>query len=82
VTIEFFGLDDPRRKNLFRERAALVVALFAMLEDGNKKLIKGFQSPQSSHTSCARSFVRLYRQDRKLAAQLAERAGDFIAMNS
>ncbi len=76
VTIEFFKLDDEaKRKNLFRERACIIVALYPQLEKladgatGDAKveaqgLVDGFTSPKAPHTNCARSYRDLFLDDR------------------
>lgn len=93
VTIEFFALDDETRKNLFRERAALIVTLFMLLEKfhgggpaAERKeagdLITGFTSPVSAHTNCARSFTRLYESSRADAVEIYQNAVEFICSRS
>jgi hypothetical protein len=89
VTIEFFKLDDLKRKNLFRERAVIILALYPQLEklsgpvsDAERKraeeLVNGFTSPRAAHTNCAASFVRLFRSDPAEARALFERACDLV----
>jgi hypothetical protein len=93
VTIEFFHLDDEARKNLFLERAILLVTLFPQLERAHgsgpaaekaeaKRLVKAFQSRKVAHTNCARSFCRLYAADRAGAKALHDRAVAFVLSNS
>jgi hypothetical protein len=71
VSIEFFALDDLNiRKNLLRERAVVITALYPQLKgltEGSKarrriakQLVDGFTSAKSAHTNCARSFKRLF----------------------
>ena len=91
VTIEFFKLDDEAsRKNLFRERAMIICALFPQFKTitgsssvSAKKtaqnLIDGFISPKSAHTNCARCFRQLYEADPVEAEKIYELAGNFIA---
>ena len=90
VTIEFFKLDDAvKRKNLFRERAQILVALFPQLEKiqtarstaartAAKKLIDGFTSPVAPHTNCARSFTRLFESDPAEARTVFDKASEFV----
>lgn len=90
VTIEFFELDDEAsRKNLFRERAMIICALFPQFKtiDGSssasakktaQNLIDGFTSPKSAHTNCARCFKQLYEADPAEAEKIYELAGNFI----
>ncbi|NJL29049.1 MAG: hypothetical protein HC897_14765 [Thermoanaerobaculia bacterium] len=89
VTIEFFRLDDAlARKSLVRERAAVIVALYPQLaacDGGNaadkkvaKKIVAGYTAPAAPHTSCARSFEKLFLSDRETARALYEAAADFI----
>jgi hypothetical protein len=74
VTIEFFKLDDPgARKNLYRDRAILIMALFPLLKEtkagtsaGKAKAratVDSFLKPQLRHLNCARNFRRLFDQD-------------------
>ncbi|MCW3052174.1 MAG: hypothetical protein JWN14_1344 [Chthonomonadales bacterium] len=74
VTISFFHLGDADgRKNLFLERARLLIALFPQLEkmrqpasrqeqETARSLIESFTRPDTPHTNCCRSFVKLYGQ--------------------
>lgn len=92
TTIEFFELDDPiRRKNLVRERAAVIIALFPQLEvlAGNgpgqataRKIVTGFTAPRSAHANCARCFRDLHARDRPEALAVFDRAADFIETSS
>jgi hypothetical protein len=91
VTIEFFKLDnEAKRKNLIRERAMIIVALFPQLEklaDGAtgtsskraRELVEGFTSPLSQHTNCARSYRKLFQQDRETAEELFNLASKLIS---
>jgi hypothetical protein len=75
VTIEFFNLDDLQRKNLFRERAMIIQAMFPQLEklaavetpvadrDIAQLLLDGFTSGNAPHTNCARSFRALFNRN-------------------
>lgn len=87
TTVAFFELADPiKRKNLFRERAQVITALWPQLEavsrDANdalaSNLVADYQSPKAPHTNCARSFARLYYQDRLEAQRLYQAAATFI----
>jgi hypothetical protein len=90
VTIEFFKLDDAnKRKNLFRERAIIIVALFTLLEKQSKSpneeernralnVINGFLGSHAPHTNCARSFKRLYEVDPVEAEAVFESASQLI----
>lgn len=72
ITIEFFKLDDlNQRKNLIRERALLLTALFPQLEamcgagsHQDKQIASGlvfsYLASTSPHSNCMRSFVFLY----------------------
>ena len=91
VTIAFFRLDDPiDRKNLFIERAIILIALFPQLEiieanvpgpdlDNAKMLVEGFQRMNASHANCARSFVKLFEADKDEARNLFFAASAFFA---
>lgn len=90
VTIEFFRLDDEaKRKNLVRERAIILMALYPQLkkmeEDASvvvreeaRKLVEQFTGATASHTNCARSFRKLFANDRAEAEAVHERACQFI----
>lgn len=92
TTIAFFELDDPvRRKNLVRERALIITALYPQLEvlaggAGSKtvarKIVDGFQSAKAAHANCARSFVALHGRNRAEAEAIFELAADFIDRTS
>lgn len=85
VTIEFFKLDDPdKRKNLYRDRAILIMALFPLLQktktgtsaqkSAAKTTVKGFLKPALKHLNCAKSFDRLFAADPKEAEAVYEKA--------
>lgn len=90
VTIEFFKLDDAnKRKNLIRERAMVIVAMYPQLEKLSKSpsaterskalaLVDGFSNSSSAHTNCARSFRRLYDTDADEAEAVFESASQLI----
>ncbi|MBM4039613.1 MAG: hypothetical protein FJ290_13985 [Planctomycetes bacterium] len=93
VTIEFFDLDNVEtRKNLVRERAAIIVALYPQLETLQSgaaaakaqagRFVAGFTSPNSAHTNCARSYERLYAADRPKAKAAFDLAAQLIASTS
>ncbi len=74
VTIAFFKLGDPEmRKNLYRDRALVIMALFRLLEKtvqgtaaekaAAKATVEGFLKPELRHLNCARSFQRLFERD-------------------
>ena len=90
VTIAFFRLDDGEgRKNLLRERALLIVALYPQLDKSvnaasaaerksARDNVKGFQQPHIAHTNCARSFVRLFKADLAEASAYHDGALKFV----
>ena len=90
VTIAFFRLDDVlTRKELMKERALIVFILHSLLvkaeDDGDEEsavLVKELLSPTSKHTSCARSFERLFRFDRAQAAEVADRVEKYLVSGS
>jgi hypothetical protein len=93
VTIEFFRLDDIKRKNLIRDRAFIIMMLYPQLERMSgtgsaaekraaEKLVTRLTSPDAAHTNCAASFVRLFRSDQAEARQIADRATDLITSMS
>lgn len=91
VTIAFFQLADTKlRQNLFRERAFIVAALHPQLEvlKNNPKdnaaniLVKAYQSENSPHANCARSFVKLHSSDPAEALKIFEAAVIYIEKSS
>lgn len=90
VTIEFFKLDDfTKRKNLFRERATVISALYPQLQrlagvaDETSKreaehVVSAFTGQQFPHVNCARSFKRLYDRDPAEAERIFMGAGEFL----
>lgn len=90
ITIEFFKLDDATgRKNLLRERAAIIIALHPQLvvlsgkktaqeKKTAKIIVDGYTSPKAPHTNCARCYRQLFEADRPEALALFELAGEFI----
>ncbi|HSI15383.1 MAG TPA: hypothetical protein VK961_25275 [Chthoniobacter sp.] len=85
VTIEFFRLDDPEeRKNLYRDRAILILALFPLLEKTRqgtpaaktaaKATVKGFLKPELRHLNCARNFQGLFERDAIAAKEIYDGA--------
>jgi hypothetical protein len=80
VTIAFFGLDDlDMRSDLFLERAIIIVSMKPLLEaahDASATVaqraqaqhgIDRYKSDKSSHANCARSFERLFIDQRAKA---------------
>ncbi|MBN1135768.1 MAG: hypothetical protein JXM73_04240 [Anaerolineae bacterium] len=89
VTIEFFELDNlDTRKNLVRERAAIIVALHPQLSLASSaagavkavatQIVDGFTSSTAPHTNCARSFKRLFESDPVEAQAIFEGAAALI----
>lgn len=85
VSIDFFHLDDRRRKYLFRERANIIVSLHSFLKladqaasPGEKSVYEGLVDmttrPSAPHTNCARCFCELYKQDQEEAYELFQLA--------
>jgi hypothetical protein len=91
VTIEFFKLDDAsRRKNLVRERAMIIVALYPQLErlSGSasttdktqaRQIVDGFTQPTASHTNCARCFQKLFETDPEEAKAVFDKAIQLVS---
>lgn len=85
ATIDFFQLGNPiKRKNLFRERALVVVAVYRLLEQtllgdaqarkqARDKLKKAL-APTLPHLNCARSFARLFNKDPAAAKAIHDKA--------
>lgn len=94
VTIEFFKLDDEaKRKNLLRERAFIIIALYPQLQklaDGTtdsekeevQQLVDGFTSSKLPHTNCARSFRDLFEKNREEAKAVFNGASKLITSMS
>jgi hypothetical protein len=93
VTIEFFALDDVvGRKNLVRERAMVIIALYPQLENqatgtaaekiAAGLIIDGYTKAHAAHANCARSFVRLFRSKPAEAKEVFLNAADFVAASS
>ncbi|HET7232513.1 MAG TPA: hypothetical protein VFJ16_21065 [Longimicrobium sp.] len=90
VTIAFFQLDAvEKRKNLFRDRAMMLVALHAVLQAANgtgtaeerreaQGVVEAATAPNAAHTNCARSFKRLYERNPGDAATLARLVYRFL----
>lgn len=90
VTIAFFRLDDVERKNLLRERATVIIALFPQLERlrrddmsntdkvQSEEVVIAYTSLAAPHTNCARSFKRLFEADPVEAKALFDRSVNFI----
>ncbi|MCO6491395.1 MAG: hypothetical protein J5I98_23460 [Phaeodactylibacter sp.] len=94
VVIDFFKLDDAiQRKNLIRERALVIVALFPQLQkiangasgqelNDAQAIVDGFTSEKAPHTNCARSFVRLFQSDHAEASRIFNLVVAFISSSS
>ncbi len=90
ATIAFFMLDDvSARKNLLRERAMIIVVLRGQLAKAidqhnaaARALAESLLAASSPHANCARSFSRLFREDRAEADAVAEEAGIFLRSGS
>jgi hypothetical protein len=94
VTIEFFHLDNvEKRRNLLEERARIIIILYPQLEkitDGASDaklasaqgIIAKSTSPEAPHTNCARSFKRLYENDRREAEAIFNMSVDLINSSS
>lgn len=77
VTIEFFQLGSPARKELFRERARQLTAVYSFLVNKETSgsdiwdlLIEVYRDSKSPHSSCTRSFTRLFERDRAEADEI------------
>ncbi len=89
VSIAFFKLDDRQRKYLFRERANIIVSMYAYLEhadaantDAKRKVFKELATtltkPSASHANCASSFYKLYKQNRNEADKVFHLAVSYL----
>ena len=95
VTIAFFGLDDiDLRSDLFLERAIIITSIYPFLEDANspansaakrataQQRIDRWTSQKSPHANCARSFERLFKNDRAQADACYEKADKYWGSKS
>lgn len=94
VTIRFFRLGDAvERKNLIRERARLLMALFPQLtaeqsgasaarKERAREVIRAYTEETSPHTNCCRSFVRLFKKNPVEAEKVHDAACELIASKS
>ena len=94
VVLEVFQLNDAdRRKELFQARGLQLRALFNELENlrtartasirnAAQEWIDFYVSPRCPHSSCMRSFVVVYQNNRNRAKQLMEQAQTFIHTGS
>lgn len=93
VTIEFFKLDDEvKRKNLIRERALIILALYPQLtmavgpagpdKTEAQRLIRGFTAANAPHSNCARSYEELFVRDAAEARTVFQRASELIMSSS
>lgn len=94
VTIAFFELDSQKRKNLLRERASCLIALYPHLHtladpqaapsrhDGARRVIDAYTDPSAPHTNCSRSFVRLFHDDQAQAAAFYDAAVRLVSGSS
>ena len=93
VTIEVFGLGNPKLRRLFQYRAVFVRLLFLDLEGKanatspakkakHQIAIDNLTSPHTPFTNCLRSFERLYGSDPVRAEQIADECLKFMNSKS
>lgn len=93
ATLEFFSLDDvDRRKNLFKDRAMVVIGLFGLLEESVNgtparrrralELLDRHLHPGLPHLNCARNFRRLHEADRDSARRIRDAAFELVSGSS
>lgn len=91
ATIEFFALDDiAARKNLFRERATILVSMYPQLEvlatsassaarkKRAEKVVDAATSFKAPHANCARSFKRLFERAPGQALEMFDAAAEYV----
>lgn len=84
VNIAFFQLNNQKRKELYRERARQIVSVYAFLTkrvakgDVWDELIEVFQASSEPHTSCTRSFVRLFETNPAEADEIFNLAKSYL----
>lgn len=92
VTIEFFALDDfAKRKNLFRERAVIIQAIYPQLDvlaspasaatrkNIAKKVVDAATSSKAPHANCTRSFRKLFDHAPDQARAVFDEASSYVA---
>ncbi|MFM8331990.1 MAG: hypothetical protein ACKN9T_09900 [Candidatus Methylumidiphilus sp.] len=93
VTIEFFQLDNPlKRKNLFRDRALIIMAIYPFLQQTQEGTVAEMADARSRvqallnqrlpHLNCAKSFVRLFAAQPDTAKQLYDNACNLLTASS
>lgn len=91
VTIEFFKLDSAtERKNLLRERAWVIMALYPQLEairlgtavPITLRVVQLSTADNSPHANCARSYQRLHGRDPQEAQRVFEAAAAWVDSSS
>ena len=90
ATIAFFGLDDvDKRKDLLLERGKLIILLHSQLSkaaDQNDRTASEISAvlctSSSPHANCARSFERLFFENRAEADEVADLATNFVLSKS
>lgn len=83
TTIDIFGLGNPARKNIFRERAFVIVAMFPQLQrlhgvvpasaveiNSAQMIVDAGVSEKNAHASCARSFRELFQANQADAEKI------------
>jgi 5-methylcytosine-specific restriction endonuclease McrA len=89
VTIQFFGLADPNRSELFRERFEVIEKIWICwkaisssrdqaIRAEMEAIMQSVCSPQSAHSSCAGYFVALCYNNNKKAREVFEEAKAFF----
>ena len=76
IIIEFFGLN--RRDSLHLDRAKLIHFLFKVLEDDDAEMTEFLLSDRSPHSSCLRSFNRMWNDNHAKAVEASSRCRDLV----
>jgi len=83
ATIRLFKLNDvTERKNLFLDRARMLVLLYFALKDNISVLIDGLTSSKSPHTNCALNYKELFETNRQEAQEIFDLCLELISTNS
>lgn len=95
VTIAFFKLnDEAERANIFLERSDIIITLRGLLVEEcasyttlarkieARELIVAYSSSKCKHANCARSYIRLFAQDRARADAVYDAASAFVKSKS
>ena len=75
VPLNYFKLEDPvKRKNRLKQRATIIIALWAVLASNTDKaraIVDDYrQTSSQTHINCDRCFIELFEQDKAQAESI------------